>query len=142
LFNFVIYYSFIILKRSWKDSWLNSRSGDNYQIIMGFSDKSFEINNISREEERIISRLRLLCCGLNAYLFKLGIVVSNMCPCCGVPEDVSHFLLTCSKHQELQNNLKSITKDLKIAFNLNNLLNNNATLRIIAKYAIDNKLKL
>ena len=129
-------------RRNWKNSWLVNRPSLDYLTHIGFQESAFFINNSSRMEERLANRLRMFCCGLNAYLYKIGLKESNLCDTCGVPDNVPHFLLLCTKHVELQNDLKCMTNALKIQFNVNSCLNNNITLKHIVSYVLQNNLNL
>ena len=54
-----------------------------------------------RSKDVAITRLRLHSCFLNLYLFKLGLHFNGQCEQCLTPEDVPHFLMSCSKHLAL-----------------------------------------
>ena len=119
-----------------------NRKNQEYATHLGVSDHAFTPNSLSHSEEKIINRLRLFTCGLNSYLCKIGIKDSALCDTCNVPETVEHFVLHCSKHQDLHAKLKNLTNGLKISLDVGCLLSNNITIKCIISYIITNKLRV
>ena len=52
-----------------------------------------------RLDEVVIHRLRTGHVGLNQNLFRFGIVVSENCEYCQLPETIQHYLLECKQFQ-------------------------------------------
>jgi len=50
---------------------------------------------MSRDQEVVITRLRLGKCQLNAYLYQIGKHADGLCVTCSKPETVLHFLIEC-----------------------------------------------
>ena len=138
----VIYNIVAQSKNRWRSLWLENRKNQEYATHLGFSDHAFTPNSLSHSEEKIINRLRLFTCGLNSYLCKIGIKDSALCDTCNVPETVEHFVLHCSKHQDLHAKLKNLTNGLKISLDVGCLLSNNITIKCIISYIITNKLRV
>ena len=98
-----------------------------------------------RAKDTTLTRLRLHSCFLNLYLLKLGLHIDGKCEECKIPEDVPHFLLSCSKHSVL-------TVKLAAAYNALNACSHSPVLRtylteapfvdIIWEYITEKKLKL
>lgn len=128
-------------KERWKRVWTNNKPSIEYKTHLGFSETVLTVR-LNRREEKTINRLRLFACGLNAYLFKIGVKDSNLCETCRVPETVEHFILYCTKHQDLHNNLNNLVKGLMLPFNLQSVLNNNITIKHLVSYISKNNLKL
>ena len=129
-----------LLRLKWKRLWLQGRVSVEYQTHIGFCEQSFQADNVNRREERIINRLWLFSCGLNAYLFKIGISDTDLCNTCGVLENVEHFLLHCKKHSELFDKLQNKTSEYKIPLKISNILNNNSMLKIITTFVFKHNL--
>ncbi len=55
----------------------------------------------------IHTRLRLGCCGLNDYLFKIQCKPSSICVCNTDHESIVHYLLKCPRYAALRQNLLS-----------------------------------
>ena len=131
-----------LFKKRWRQMWLENRPSEEYFRHLGFTDSVFYYNRSNRAEEKIVNRLRLQCCGLNAYLFKISVSDSSLCDTCGVTENVEHFLLHCKKHTDLKNKLNSIANSLKLPLSVNRCLGNNSLLKCIVSYALQNKITL
>jgi hypothetical protein len=71
----------------------------NYDILFDYS--------IDRYSAIIHTRLRLGCCRLNAYLFKINCITltSPLCVCNTENESVLHYLLKCPRYAALRHNL-------------------------------------
>jgi hypothetical protein len=54
---------------------------------------------LSRPQCSFRTQLRTGHIGLNAYLHRFKLALSPLCPHCGVPESVPHFLLICPAHR-------------------------------------------
>ncbi len=52
---------------------------------------------LSWKEASILSQLRTGMARLNGYLYRIGVVTSNECPCGEAEETVEHFLFRCTK---------------------------------------------
>jgi len=95
-----------------------------------------------RSKDVTLNRLRLQCCKLNFYLNKIGLKPSPNCESCLVPETVEHFLIHCSKHYNLHNQLYYICHLLKIQNNVSNLLSNSTLFNVIFQYITTNKISI
>jgi hypothetical protein len=74
-----------------------------------------------------VAKKRLCClqmqgCGLNAYLFKIGLHDTGLCDNFGVPETVEHFVIQCQNNISLLSDLREIASDMNITCNLTNYL--------------------
>ncbi|KAK0460898.1 uncharacterized protein EV420DRAFT_1239233, partial [Desarmillaria tabescens] len=65
---------------------------------------------LSRPEVSILTQLRTSHAGLNAHLHRMKAATSPNCDACGVPETVSHFLLSCRWYADARQNLRRRTK--------------------------------
>jgi hypothetical protein len=54
---------------------------------------------LSRPQCSVLTQLRTGHIGLNAYLHRFKLAPSPLCPHCGVPESVPHFLLICPAYR-------------------------------------------
>ncbi|KAI5827781.1 hypothetical protein K523DRAFT_245996, partial [Schizophyllum commune Tattone D] len=53
-----------------------------------------------------ITQLRSGHIGLNAFLARIKAITSPMCPLCGVPETVDHYLLSCRRFVQQRHDLR------------------------------------
>ena len=67
------------------------------------------------------TRLKLNNCGLNHYLFLMNCVRSPSCTCGALSEDVTHYLLFCSRFAALRASM--FTSVMCLAGNVWNVLN-------------------
>jgi ribonuclease HI len=128
-------------KERWRRLWLNNKPSMEYNTHLGFSETQLSVR-LNRHEEKILNRLRLCTCGLKAYLFRIGVGDSSLCEDCGVPETVEHFILYCTKHQDMHKHLKDLVKCLLLPFDVRSVLNNNSTIKYVVSYILNNNLKL
>ena len=132
----------IHFKALWGKTWLDNKPQIDYKNHLGFSHLSFCTTHFNRSDEKIINRLRLFTCGLNAYLYKLGVKETNLCDVCGVVENVEHFLLHCTKHVDLHRNVTALANSLNMPINIGSILNNNMMLKLVISYVYKNNIKL
>lgn len=137
----IIHNLILHFKERWRRLWLNNKPSMEYSTLLGFSETQLSVR-LNRHEEKILNRLRLCTCGLKAYLFKIGIEDSNLCEDCGVPETVEHFILYCTKHQDLHKHLMDLVKGLLLPFDVRSVLNNNITIKYVVSYILNNNLKI
>ena len=58
--------------------------------------------SIDRYSSILHTRLRLNCCTLNYYVFKIDCIVSPACMCGASCESVTHYLLECPRYSALR----------------------------------------
>ena len=95
------------LKEHWQNDWDRINRKWHYKIKPRV-DKSGPTTNRPRTT-RILTKLQTgwsHCLG--AVRFKLGINSSPNCGTCGVPGDVEHYLINCSKFGYLRNEMMSL----------------------------------
>ena len=63
-------------------------------------NSSFHIKIKERREEIVIYRLRLGHVGVNKYLHRFNMSITENCNYCQAPETIEHLLLACGKYQE------------------------------------------
>ena len=68
----------------------------------------------SRAIETAVARLRIGHVELNAHLHRFGQIDSPLCPQCGTPESVSHYLLYCSSFIQSRRKLTKTLNNLGI----------------------------
>ncbi len=96
----------------------------NHQPTPYFKFVSFCYN---RRDESIIHRLRLGKCGLNFYLYKIGKHDNGVCEVCQEPEDISHYLLSCTEYILQRNILCDKIKVSIVHLSLHKILQCNLT---------------
>ena len=60
----------------------------------------------SKSQVMAISTSGVFPVASNAFLARIGVIDSPICPACQVPETPAHFLLTCSRFVEPQHALR------------------------------------
>ena len=82
------------LRAMWQKEWETNNSRQLFSIS---PQVNFNINipKLSRENERLLFKLRIGYIGLNKHLFKIGLRDTPYCLHCNTEESVEHFLLTC-----------------------------------------------
>jgi hypothetical protein len=80
----------------------------NFFDISSYS-KYFDYS-IDRYSSILHTRLRLNCCTLNYYLFKIDCIVSPVCVCGAICESVTHYLLECPRYSALRLPLLSVAQ--------------------------------
>ena len=130
--------------RSWQLSSNSQQTGKPYHHLFPMG-RSKSLKFTPRAKDTTLTRLRLHSCFLNLYLLKLGLHIDGKCEECKIPEDVPHFLLSCSKHSVL-------TVKLAAAYNALNSCSHSPVLRtylteapfvdIIWKYITEKTLKI
>ena len=68
----------------------------------------------SRAIETAVARLRIGHVELNAHMHRIGQKDSPLCPQCGIPETVSHYLLHCRSFSQSRNKMTSSLQKLGI----------------------------
>jgi len=64
-------------------------------------------NSRDRRVEVVMSRMRIGHVGLNHYLNRFGMSVTDLCDTCMVEETIDHFLIDCRKYMEARGKLRS-----------------------------------
>ena len=67
-----------------------------------------------RAIETAVARLRIGHVELNAHMHRIGQKDSPLCPQCGIPESVSHYLLYCRRFSQSRSKLTSSLQKLGI----------------------------
>ncbi|MFI5407597.1 MAG: hypothetical protein ACHQ1D_13925, partial [Nitrososphaerales archaeon] len=88
----------------------------------------------NRKQEKIINRIRLNACNLNFYQHKVGLCISPLCETCQSEETIIHFVTICTKHKQLQDTIKTLSKRSTLEPSLINITNNTNILKRIANY--------
>ncbi len=120
----------------WMKKWKEKPKG-RYQTIFSPTMKCINIPNVSRKKETIISRLRMLQTKLNEGLKKIGKSQTADCDVCGEIESCEHFLLHCSKTEELRRRIQTILQTNQATWTYQNIMNNQKILDSIASYVIE-----
>ena len=130
------------LNIEWIKEWRKVFSTNSYNKEFDISSSSYTWKIRSRHQETTINRLRMQCCGLKAYLHKIGVTESDLCDVCGVKEDVQHFISTCVKHSELHLKLKAVRDKKKLENKLNHILSDVDCSDIIFEYVISQHIRI
>jgi hypothetical protein len=95
-----------------------------------------------RRKDTCIARLRLHSCSLNSYLLKIGLQPTGLCDVCSVPESVDHFLLHCSKHKSLAQEIVFAAKRSSREPLLSTLLSTEPFQEILYRYISSNNIMI
>ena len=103
------------LRTRWQGVW-DGHAGKSYHDFNKIVGDRMNLATKSRFDQVIIDRFRSANVHLNQYLMKTRRVESALCPVCGVPEDIKHFLLDCKAPDSCAVELKKLvnTEGLKI----------------------------
>ena len=83
-------------KKIWMNEWTNTDKGRNFYNHMPSPNPNDNINQIKRNEQVTIFRLRSGHAPLNKHLSRIGVKDNPLCPLCGVHEEtVNHHLFEC-----------------------------------------------
>ncbi len=78
---------------------------------------------MTREEERILYRLRSGHYSINLHLHKIGIKETDLCETCLKVDSVHHHILECSKYDILRGSMIEKMRENKLEdFSLKNIL--------------------
>ena len=90
-------------RKEWLNQWEQSTKGRLVFQHMPSPNPKDEINQLKRNEQCTIFRLRSGHIQLNSHLKKIGVKTSSACPLCGCPEEtVSHHLFVCTALEDLR----------------------------------------
>ena len=90
-------------KRIWMNEWEASDKGRSIYQHMATPNPKDSINQLQRNEQVTIFRLRSGHTPLNAHLTRIGVKSSPGCPLCGCPnETTSHHLFECQALDDLR----------------------------------------
>ena len=92
------------------------RNNLSLNVFKQYLKNFFDISSYSKYFDYSIDRyssilhtlLRLNCCTLNYYLFKIDCSVSPVCVCGATCESVTHYLLECPRYSALRLSLLSV----------------------------------
>lgn len=105
----------------WKQEILNSGKGKFIEKIKNKLEFWPWSCHRNRRIEVALCRLRIGHAGLRQHLFRFKLSETNLCEC-GEPETIEHFFLNCILHQHQRELLKDELDQIKVPFNLKNLL--------------------
>ncbi|KAF8989667.1 hypothetical protein BDZ89DRAFT_974653, partial [Hymenopellis radicata] len=57
-----------------------------------------------------LTQLRTSHIGLNAHLYRTRTIDSPLCRSCGVPETVTHFIMSCRRYSSARNALRNAVR--------------------------------
>lgn len=98
------------INRRWQVTWDQEKKGRHlYSIQKEVIGKKY--SGLSRQEENMITRLRIGHTSLNGCLRIIGKHQTGLCTHCGEVENVEHILLRCRKYSEKRKELERITNN-------------------------------
>jgi len=116
--------------KCWQSEWASSQSTVAYRSWHKSVSKLIKHSENNRQNQVLITRLRLGACGLNHHLCRIGCHDNGCCTSCNVPETVEHFLLDCPL-SAIAAALKTKCLELNVACDLQNCLSVSALTRVI-----------
>ena len=130
-----------ILKKMWQYNWSTTTKGRTLHAVQSVVTYDISIPPMSRENERILFRVRSGHININKYLHMIGKCQSQMCDDCNVIDDLEHYLLNCRKYVSQRKILfETITSKGTINLSLKNLLSGyQQTFEPLLKYLLDTK---
>jgi len=124
----------------WQLEWSNSKTSNVYITFENKVNKNIKHVESSRQNQTLITRLRLGACGLNSHLFKIGCHLTGLCMDCNVPETVEHYIINCPK-SEIAKFLKLKCLELKLPFDLQHCLSDHNLTKLIFEIIPDHVCK-
>jgi len=79
----------------WQNSYKESKTGHHYKLLHPSVNSSIKYSCKNRQQETLITRLRLGKCHLNKYLHEINAHPTGLCQYCNTPETVEHYVLNC-----------------------------------------------
>ncbi len=90
----------------WQGNWNDCKTGRQFYNIQNRVSQSKMILNLSREDQVILTRLRMGHTKLNSTLHIIGKHSTGLCEICQVKETVDHVLLHCPRYEQERNELQ------------------------------------
>ena len=88
-----------ILLNMWQNSWDNHDKGRQlYTIVPKVTTHKMLPSTMSRQEERILFKLRSGHFSINKHLHKIGLSDTELCEHCLQVEDIQHYIFECKKY--------------------------------------------
>ena len=107
--------------KCWQSEWASSQSTVAYRSWHKSVSKLIKHSENNRQNQVLITRLRLGACGLNHHLCRIGCHDNGYCINCNVAETVEHFLIDCP-HSAVATALKLKCAELNVVCQLQNCL--------------------
>ena len=76
----------------------------------------------SRRMESVAARLRMGHVGVGSHMHRFGMRDNNQCQECSVPDTVDHFIMNCTKYDQLRCAVRLKLQRISVDFNLRNIL--------------------
>jgi len=83
------------IQSEWQKLYNSSNTGRHYKLLHPTVDSSIKYSCCNRQQETLITRLRLGKCHLNKYLHEINAHPTGLCQHCNTPETVEHYLMYC-----------------------------------------------
>ncbi len=96
----------------WQGNWNDCKTGRQFYNIRNRVSPSKMILNLSREDQVILTRLRMGHTKLNSTLHIIGNHSTGLCEICQVKETVDHVLLLCPRYEQERNELQRELQNL------------------------------
>ena len=118
-----VYLLFIKAKTNakWQFLWDNEQSGRHMYRIQGKVGKNRNTYRCKQEED-MVSRMRLGHTGLNGTLFIMKKHVDGMCEYCKSQETIEHVIMYCPKYRQARQRLISQLGENQMTLNLHDIL--------------------
>ena len=110
----------------WQAQYDSNRNGRHYKSIEPTVSNKIKYKCKNRAKERLITRLRLGMCGLNKYLYKIGLHNNGNCENCGCEETVEHLLFNCTQYN-INLGIQNICRQENLQLSLKTLLSHKTT---------------
>ncbi len=108
----------------WQGNWNDCKTGSHFYNIQNRVSQSEMILNLRREDQVILTRLRMSHTKLNSTLHIIGKHSTGLCEICQVKETVDHVLILCPRYQQGRNYLQRELQNLgSNKFSICNILN-------------------
>lgn len=124
------------INRRWQDKWDQEKKGRHlYRIQKEVIVKKYSA--LSRQEENMITRLRIGHTSLNGCLKIIGKHETGLCTHCGEEENVEHILLICREYSERRKELEKAAKNVLC---LKNLLGDQSLIKVVIMFLKETQL--
>ena len=130
------------ITEKWQKRWDSETKGRAHYSIQPVVSTTMKFSCKARDQETLVSRLRLGKCFLNHYLHKISAHPTGLCSQCNVSETIEHYVLKCSGNIgliiQLENKCKKLGKD----FTLKSILNDDKLIDILYKFVKNEKRRM
>ena len=120
----------------WQAQWDSSCKGRFYYVLESKVSELVKYSDPCRYKQTCITRLRFNKALLGDFQFLMKKRANNRCEFCHTKENVSHFLLECSKYQDLQVERNDILTLQGIPTSLESLLGNKNCFEVLWIYIL------